>query len=315
MIRNRALIWGVVAVLVLACGGSSMAGKGKQNPTFEDWSKDKKLEKKMLLGRWTSNVKKLKADGLRPKKVGLISHMIWDFGQHEFSALAYSYGGTYMRQSGLSGAGGNHFASRLAEESVPQMKEAFRVHGMELLTPSEFADTDARKQAYLEFELPFGKLAKATMSIVDHLRKNPDLKSSALGFKAVPAHLWATDKKARLAMEELRKAMGLDAVVVICSETRSSEWHFGIAKIDLMMFGHNPDPMPAQKIARVAWADMVPYASGTFGKGFGGAIIAKMNKGQIQTEDYAGFGEVVGALAGAVLTKFDEDFETGKPAD
>lgn len=51
--------------------------------------------------------------------------------------------------------------------------------------------------------------------------------------------------------------MGLDAVVVVCSETRSGEWHFGVSKIDLTMFGHNPDPMPDQKIARVAWADMV----------------------------------------------------------
>lgn len=313
MIRKRKLLWGTIAVLVFGVGMSSMAGK--ENPTFEDWSKDKKLEKKMMIGAWGQSVKKLKAEGARPKKVGLITHMIWNFGQYEFSALAYQYGGTYMRSSGLSGAGGNHFASRLAQESVPNLKEAFRAHGMELLTPDEFADTDEKKNTYLEFELPFGKLAKTTMAVVDRLRKNPELTTSALGFKAIPAHLWASDKKARLAMEELRKAMGLDAVVVVCSETRSSEWHFGVAKIDLMMFGHNFDPMPPQKIAQYAWADMVPYASGTFGKGFKGSTIALLKKGEIKSEDYTGFGAVVGALARAVLTKFDEVYEMGKPAD
>jgi hypothetical protein len=102
---------------------------------------------------------------------------------------------------------------------------------------------------------------------------------------------------------------------VICPETRSSEWHFGVAKIDLMMFGHNPHPMPTQKIAQTAWADMVPYASGTFGKGFEGAVLAKLNKGKIMSEDYTGFGVVTEALARAVLTEFDKEFETGEPAN
>ena len=311
MTGKRTLLWSLICVLALGVGGGSASAK--KGATFEKWSQDKKLEKKMILGRWAPSVKKLKAEGLRPQKVGLISHMIWDYGEVEFSAFAYRYGGTYMRQSGLSSAGGNHFASRMAEVSVPHLKTAFEAHGMELLTPDEFADTDEKRQTYLEFELPFGKLARSTMAMVDAMRKNPELSASALGFKAAPAHLWATDKKARLAMEELRKAMGLDAVVVVCSETRSGAKFFGVAKIDLMMFGHNPDPMPKQKIAQGSWADMVAYASGTFGKGFEGALIADIKKGEITSEDYTGFGEVTGALANAVLTKFDEEFEAGKP--
>jgi hypothetical protein len=45
-------------------------------------------------------------------------------------------------------------------------------------------------------------------------------------------------------MEQLRIAMEVDALVVVCTETRSTNKTVGVAKIDLFVWGHNPVPMP-----------------------------------------------------------------------
>ena len=75
--------------------GPALAGP----PTFKDWSEDPKLEKKMIVGNWKQTVKQLKAHDLRPKKVGLLSFMIWDVGDFQYSALAYTYAARRWRRS------------------------------------------------------------------------------------------------------------------------------------------------------------------------------------------------------------------------
>lgn len=292
----------LIPALIFNVAGMTLAAP----KTFQAWSEMDKLPKAMILGNWKFHVKNL-APQDRPKRVGLLSYMIWDIGDFKYSALAQRYGGTYMQWSGLTSSSGNHFATQFAEQSIPAMKAAFSAHEMELLMPFEFAESEVQQQAYREFDLPLGGLSKLTAKIVDRLRRNPELSAGANGFRPVPAHLFPTDKKARLALEVLRKEMNLDALVVVCVETRSSKAGVGVAKIDAFMWGHNPTPMPKQKIARIAWADMVPYASATFGKGFKGAMVADLKKNKIVREDYSGFGTVVGTLVDRMLAQFDAD--------
>jgi len=309
---THAAMLATTCLALLLASAPALAGKD-----LADWADDPaKLEKKVFQEGFVPGVRQLKLhEGPgRPEKVGLLSFMVWDVGELEFSALALRYGGTYKQTSGLSEEGGNHFATQFESQSIDDLKEAFAAHDMQLLTPDEFADTDAKRAAYVGFDMPLGGLSKATMAIVDAVHKNPEVSASARGYKAIPAHLFFGDPKLREAMEDLRTELQLDALAVVCTTTHSSKKEVGVAKIELVMWGPNPQEKPKQKIAQAMWAPLTTYAFGHFGpkSGFKGSTVAELKKGEISEESFDGYGEVVGGLANATLTAFDEEYVKGQ---
>jgi len=280
------------------------------NDTLKDWSGDKNLAKKMsLLPHVSSNaVKKMKETGIEsPQKVGLISFYLWDTGEVKHNAMARQYGGTYERTTKLTPKGANHFATKLSQSGIPALKEEFAARGITLLEPIEFITTEEQVNAYVEFELPKGKLGGATESISGWMFRSPTVSSAAAGYSGIITHLWM-DAKGLTALEELRQKLELDAMVVIGNTSHSDAKGVSISSIDFFMYGPNPIPKPPQKIAQIAWSPGATYSQATFGKGFKGAPLAELKKGNITKEFYEGYDVILKTLAREALNLFDEQY-------
>ncbi len=300
----------LIALFSLSAAPSDVQARVKN---LEYWAGKSRLEKKMqTLPHLTRNeVRKLKSSIGKPKRVGLVSVYIFDTGSYKYSAMAHTYGGTYAQMSGLSFSGANHFATRLAEESVPGLKKAFADHGMELLTPTEFVKTEEQFNALNDFKLKQGRMAKVTKRLVSFFEKNPKMSAAANGFPYIPANVFV-DAQSKGSLEELRKALGLDAIAVLSHNTVSSKKNIGHIKIELNLFGPNPNPMPKNKLARIAYSEGAVYAMGFFGRGYKGSLIAVMRKGEIKSEDYKGLTRIVEVLGDETLKSFEKEYEKGK---
>jgi hypothetical protein len=120
------------------------------------------------------------------------------------------------------------------------------------------------------------------------------------------------DAKGQTALEELRKTLGLDAMVVLANTSQS--WNEGVllTGIHLYLYGHNPVPMPPQKVAQWSWSEGASYGHGQFGKGFKGSQIATLKKGTLTEEVYDGYDGIVTALARVTIAGFEEQYEDAK---
>src|SRR5258705_10247426 len=106
-----------------------------------------------------------KALGAPPKRVALISFYVWDCGNTKESSWNI-YGGDYVyvvhntRKHNLESGSTAVLATELHDASIGPIKEAFAAVGTQLLTPEEFLDTDAKKEAYANFNLEIGGFGK-----------------------------------------------------------------------------------------------------------------------------------------------------------
>jgi hypothetical protein len=263
-------VWKIVLLMALLVALSATASLAGNKDTFQNWADGDKAYKKVWFGPANASMKSFSKVGF-PKRVGLISFYLWDTGTIKFSAMAATYGGTYMKKWGMNPKGANQFSSEFAKRSVPGLKKQFAEYGMELLTPIEFLETDEQVDAYHDFELPEGKLQQATMAVRDFLDKNPHADGAADGYAMIPTHLWI-NREMQTAMDELRVALGLDGLVVVTNLTRTDSKTVVFTGAFMDIFGPNPDPKP-EKFAKY-WTPSILYARGTFGKGFKGIPFA-----------------------------------------
>ncbi len=322
----------LVVTLSLAVTGTALTAHAGPK-TLADWADYKKLEKKIVSYPLQQGIRDLKRAGIQVKRVGLVSFYIVDTGAYKFSAMAATYGGTYATTHKLTPNGANHFATRLAEEALPGMKKAFAAHGMELLTPEEFLQNDEQVAALQNFELKQGKSAKVTRKLISMFAKRPEMTASANGFKYIPAALFV-DAPSKTSMEELRQALGLDALLVVQNRTVSDKKVVVHGGTEMYLFGRNPNPLPKQKLARISYSTGSTYAHALFAKGYKGSVIAKMGKpGKpktrtvfngtdqktittrergIKSENYDGFGKVMERTTNELLNRYEKEYAKGK---
>lgn len=144
----------------------SLAAPALADDSFAEWASHKKLADKMYMYTNTTVDKGLKKASIEnPRRVWLLSFYLYDTGSFEFNAMANACDGISERTASLTPKGANHFASKLAELGVPGLKRGFAKHGMELLTPVEFATTEEQRKAYTGFQLPIGNLGKAALDV------------------------------------------------------------------------------------------------------------------------------------------------------
>jgi len=317
----------VVAMIATLGTSGFLAGK---TDTFKDWADVEKASKKVWLSPGPSQLKKMKPEDF-PKRVGLISFYLFDTGVHDFNAMAATYGGSYSKSFGLNDVGANLFATEFAKRGVPILKERFAEHGMELLTPAEFLDSQAKIDAYLGLELPKSGWQKFAKAIRGWLDKNPNATGAADGYSMTPTHLWL-DAGVLGALEELRKSLGLDALVTVANSSGSNPKTVGFAGASLLVFGPNPEPKP-EKFAKY-WFPGLAYVQGHFGKGFKGLTFAYWSKGKsgkatsvtdpisgnsttysgkaIERAEYDGYEGIIDALAQRTLDEMDKRLGKGK---
>lgn len=318
-----------LVVTMIATLGSSGLLAGKAD-TFKDWADVEKASKKVWFSPGPSQLKKMTPEDF-PKRVGLISFYLFDTGVHDFNAMAATYGGSYSKSFGLNEVGANLFATEFSKRGVPILKERFAEHGMELLTPAEFLDSQAKIDAYLGLELPKSGWQKFAKAIRGWLDKNPNATGAADGYSMTPTHLWL-DAGVLGALEEMRKSLGLDALVTVANNSGSNPKTVGFGGASLLIFGPNPEPKP-EKFAKY-WFPGLAYVQGHFGKGFKGLTFAYWSKGKagkttsildplsgnsttysgkaIERAEYDGYEGIIDALAQKTLDELDKRLGKGK---
>jgi hypothetical protein len=317
----------LAALLLGMTTSASMAGK---KDTFQTWAEGDKAYKKVWFGPKPGQLKHMEP-GKYPRRVGLISFYLFDTGSFEYSALAATYGGTYMKKSGLNSRGANIFATEFALRSVPLMKQRFAEHDMELLTPLEFLETEEQTQTYLDFRLPESGMQKFGKAMVSFFDNNPHADGAADGYAMIPAHLWL-DQEVLTVLEELRVSLGLDALAVVSNLTTSNPGTVIFGGASLGIYGPNPEPRPEEKYAKYWWPGLA-YVSGTFGKGFKGIEFAYWDKEKERTDtitnpldgssttywgssiervEYDGYEAIIDAMTRKTLEEMDDRFGKAK---
>ena len=72
----------------------------------------------------------------------------------------------------------------------------------------------------------------------------------------------------------------------------------------MLFYGPNPDPLPENKLQAKYWTAMIPYPSGTYGKGFKGIPIYDVKKDT--RPGYEGFDVVMEAIASESIARMNK---------
>lgn len=278
--------------------------------TLSDWATSDKLEKKIISYPIGNEIRSVKAAGIHVRRVGLVSFYILDTGNFAYNAMADTYGGKTKEIARLSGEGANYFATLMAMESVDGMKKVFALHGMDLLTPTEFITDDHQLEALRTFKLKQGNAAGITKAVYGYLQKNPQTSAAAQGFAFIPAAAFI-DAPTKTSMEELRQALGLDALLVVQNTTASSKKAVSHIGTEMYLFGPNPLPVPEIKIARMSYSEGATYAHALFAKGYKGSEIARMKKLTVTSVNLDGYTAIMKRTTNELLKRFEENYNKG----
>jgi hypothetical protein len=196
----------------------------------------------------------LQALGHPPKRVALVSFYAYDPGNTKGFGSPY-FGGRVESNRQLSKDGASLVATVLHDQGIGELKKTFAAHGMELLTPDEFLDTDAKRQFYEDFVFEVGLGAKLAQwgeggDKDIKLSKVQRLSAVAPGYRLFRL-VWgenfrpmqSVDKKIVVSLgDKLAKGLGVDATVVICNLCKATKKEGNLEAIYLYMFGPNPVP-------------------------------------------------------------------------
>ena len=294
--------------------------------TFSDIGSDPgKTAKKVWFGPDHADFRKIGDIGA-PQKVGLLSFYLFDTGTYEFNAMAATYGSqvaigllpdenetALVRVSeswGLDDRAANIYATLLANKSVPMLKEVFAENGMTLLTPAEFIQNEAQLHAYKEFRLPETGFQKFTQGALNFLDKNPHANGAAHGFRLIPTHIFSGNRESLRALEHLRQSLELDAFVVIVNNSVTNKKQVAYTGSQMLFYGPNPVPFPDHKLKQKYWTALIPYPSGTYGKGFKGLPLFHNKEKKLASLE--GYDVVVAAIASSSIAKMNKAIAKSK---
>jgi hypothetical protein len=191
----------------------------------------------------------LKALGAPPKRIALVTFYAKDSGNSD----NHPYAGWSVHKN-VSGAGIDLVANALYTASIAALKEGFKAHGIELLTPEEFQDSKEKKAAYDSFKLEFGSQGHVMNFLTHHDKDQSQLEAEAEGFRllSVPTINDAKGKEFGLSAKggdgklfqglghDLATALGVDAVAVMYSVVQDENKTIDMLGSYLYVFGPNP---------------------------------------------------------------------------
>lgn len=177
-----------------------------------------------------------------PKRVGLLSFMVFDPGLFETTEKKYGPMSLIKTESGfLTASTTKELAKILYEFSIEDLKKDFANYGSTLLTPGEFLTSDEQRTAYADFAFKEKGLAKMISS------------ESAANTLAVPEgyHLYYAENMTMPGYVEAitakAKELGLDAVLVLKIQMGAKGQTISIQSITTALYGPNPVPKDPDK--------------------------------------------------------------------
>jgi len=148
-----------------------------------------------------------KTNYVMPKKVGILTFIIQD----RSSSSSYSAGGwKHSSTAKATKDGTSMVANEIYFNVIKDFKKSFSSKGMNLLEPSEYLDTDAKRDLYNNFELKTPKILNMFSGVTGEGNSGP-----AIGYRAMPLLSFGTGKKKLDARDVFFNELELDAVLVV----------------------------------------------------------------------------------------------------
>ncbi|MFZ4521628.1 MAG: hypothetical protein ACOYNC_07980 [Bacteroidales bacterium] len=178
-----------------------------------------------------------------PKRVGLLSFMVFDPGFFEQSGRTYGNLTISRTESGyLSASGTKELADGLYSMSIEALKKDFGNYGATLLTPEEFANTAALREIYHTFDFREKGLAKmmSSESSANTLAVPGNYMTYYAENLTMPAYMDAITAKI--------KALGLDAAMIIKIQMGvDGNGTISVQSVSTALYGPNPVPKNPDK--------------------------------------------------------------------
>lgn len=177
-----------------------------------------------------------------PKRVGILTYMVFDPGFFESSSKRYGYVTLVKSSSGfISAATTQELAQGFYDLSIGALKAEFEKYGSTLLTPQEFLTTDSLKEAYKNFKFEEKGLAKMmskegaalTLAVPEGYQKY------YVENFTMPAFVDAITAKI--------KELGLDAAILVKIQMGAVENDISLQSVTMAMYGANPVPKDPKK--------------------------------------------------------------------
>jgi hypothetical protein len=227
-------------------------------------------------------------------------------------------------------------ATLLHEQGIAALKESMKAYGMDLLTPDEFLDSDAKRAFFESFEMEYSIGVKMIKGAEDSGKENKLGKASRLSVVAPGYRLFrlvygdnvrpmrSVDKKISVSMGlDLAKGLGVDAVLVICNLCKASKKTGELEGVYFYLFG--PNGVPGED-SFTYWPghlyvglrlDGIDVPMLKFGKSekvstsfdpgtFGGYRSETLTEAGIESVDIAGYERILAALGKKAGTFMEE---------
>ena len=263
-----------------------------------------------------------------PHRIALISFYIWDTGSSN-SRVTYQWFRDVPRETGkldeygrpeiewveiekteivtkrfqITQDGASHFANRLYWQGINELREAFAAQGMQLLVPGEFLDTTEKLNGYRNYAFKPGIGNKFGKHWFDYLAgiggrgENLTMSAVAPGYRWFATHFAPTDPGTANNLEELRRILDVDAMLIVNNTTASDASRVYFSRIGMIMYG--PNPMPRREgVKYIQYKEGQVYATAHLSLG-PKHWIAKCNADGLPVEEhYEGYERALEALGG-----------------
>ena len=310
-------------ILIFAFLISTIAYSQKSIQELADLS-DKKFDKisrtynggsPAVIKSFSKSCKKMGQDlpeKLEPKlqKIGILTFYLSDFSELD-NRRALRSGGVYA--DNLTTAATAELSKAFYERSLQKLKETYSAKGMELLTPDQFLDSDAKQEAYYNTEIELSKFSKVMSALSRNIgRKNEKSPNAPDGYRVVynSMSVDGADKKAVIGLGKLAKELGLDGLLSIQVMTNLKGKSIGFHKAKMTLHGINP--IPQDEVCK--WVG--GYFDGLlieFGEVSGNDLVfAKIKKIAITDVIIEGFDDLLARLSDKILTQIPLEYNNSK---
>ncbi|MDX2250520.1 MAG: hypothetical protein SF052_27310 [Bacteroidia bacterium] len=265
-----------------------------------------------------------------PKRIALVSFYGFDPGITRVTASSYSTAFTTTTTTTTrtrSAGNGGEIAAMFYDKGLEGMRSTFSRHGMELLTPDQFLDTDAKRTAYQAFRVQHSKLSEFATNMgnqslsvyygypegytVCDIENEPYAnytKTGLVGKKGkvvdVKVQQFRKDPKMTESLGyDLCKTLGVDAVAVVYfTHTRPNAEKNMLHNFNLAIFGPNPIALPDGKEDATLYSKGLFYAGARYYLGMDGLPFRDYNKKKPETNALSdeGIDHILTGLATAV---------------
>lgn len=307
-----------LGVLLVFVAAPSWAGFGFADEFGTDPAKvaDKKVDLSLMNGDGDGSDSGrgpnpyLKALHAPPARIALISFYVWDCGNKKENSWN-TYGGNYTyhvtstRTNNVTEKAVDMLANELHDASIGALKEAFATVDSKLLTPDEFLDTDAKKQAYANFNPEHNFMEKIYKTLQGLDTDSFHFTGAPSGYRVIGLTNLSNIKRnkfqlattgvgvgtfANAAGYDLATALGVDAVAVLYNVVQAEKKSINMRAAAMYLFGPNPVKDTGQSLY---WK----------GHQFSGVYLdidevpfVKTDDGKLVEADYAGYAIVAKAL-------------------